>query len=148
MQDSPRRSFGATLMSLLLGWLAVGGFLNAFAWKAAAHAFNEPLPPRLAVIVEAAQSWLFTLLALAYGVAALVTSIGIWRMRQWMTSAFLAWSCAAMALLIWMLAISPIELPAGGKTVIGFVLLGTAAFLTILYFYVRGIARGALRAAL
>jgi hypothetical protein len=53
-----------------------------------------------------------------------------------------------MGLLVWLLVATPLELPAGGKPIVGLWLLGTAAVLAVLYFYVRGIARGARRAAL
>jgi hypothetical protein len=134
-------------MSLLLGWLAVAGFINAFAWKAAALAFDETLPPRLSVFIDAAQSWGFTILALAYGLTALAASIGIWRLRPWMARAFMAWSLAVLTLFIWLLLVWQQELPAGGKTIAGLWLVGMAVVLAVLYFYVRSIARGAQRAA-
>lgn len=148
MQDSPERPFGATLMSLLLGCLAVAGFLNAFAWKAAAPAFDETLPPLLSVFIYVAQSWRFTVLALAYGLTALAASIGIWRLRLWMVPAFLAWSLAATTLTAWLTLVARQELPAETHVSIGPSLLGTAVVLAALYFYVRRIARGARSAAL
>jgi uncharacterized membrane protein len=134
-------------MSLLLGWLAVAGFINAFAWKAAALAFDETLPPRLSVFIDAAQSWGFTILALAYGLTALAAAIGIWRLRPWMARAFMAWSLAVLTMFTWLLLVWQQELPAGGKTIAGLWLVGVAAALAVLYFYVRSIARGAQRAA-
>lgn len=144
---SPRRPFGATLISLLLGWLAVAAFLNAFAWKAAALTFNEALPPRLSILIGTAQSWRFTVLALAYGITALIASIGTWRLRPWMAQAFLSWSLAATTLMTWLVLVFRQELPAHSQTVAWLGVLCAVVLFTVIYFYLRGIAKGARRAA-
>ena len=102
-----RRPIGATVLSLILGWLALAGFGNAVAWRVAPHGFDQPLTPRIATLVEALQSPILPVLALAYGTTALAAAIGIWRMRPWAPSAFLSWSVAVIALFAWMFAIIP-----------------------------------------
>ena len=148
MQKIPHRPLGATLLSLLLGWDALVGVINAFAWKVAAPTFNKALPPLLSVFIYTAQSWRFTILALAYGLTALAASIGIWRLRPWMVRAFLVWSATAMTLFVWLALVARQETPADSQVATWPWLVGAATVLAILYFYVFSLAKGAGRAAL
>jgi hypothetical protein len=143
-----RRPVGATILSLLLGWLAVAGFGNALVWRVAPLAFDEPLPPRLAVVVGALQSPVLTVLAFTYGCTALAAASGLWRMRPWMASAFLAWVAVVAALFAWMLTI-PVSEHQTGRLLVGSLFgLVVVGLLLVLHRYVKGVAQGAVRAAL
>jgi heme exporter protein D len=148
VQETSTRPLGATLLSLLLGWDALVGVINAFAWKVASPTFNDASSPLLSIFVYTAQSWRFTILALAYGLTALAAAIGIWRLRPWMVRAFLVWSATAMTLLVWLALVARQETPADSQVATWPWLMGAAAVLAILYFYVHSLAKGARRAAL
>ena len=148
MRESPRRPFGATLVSLLLGWLSVAGVVSAFALKAAAPVFDGTLPRLLPVFIYTAQSWRFTFLALACVLTSLTASIGIWYLRPWMTRAVLAWCSVAMTFLVWLALVARQEMPATAQinSVPG--LIVAALVLTGLYLYARKIATETRDAAL
>jgi hypothetical protein len=135
-------------MSLLLGWLAVAGLINAFVWKAAAPDLGGTLPPLLNVYIYTAQSWRFIVLALAYGLTALGASVGIWHLRRWMVSAFLAWSGVAMTIAVWLTLVARQELPIRLQVTLWPWLVAIAIVMVAFYLYVRGLARGTQRAAL
>ena len=142
-----RRPVGATILSLLLGWLAIAGFANAIVWRMAPLAFDQPLPRRLATVVASLQSPILTIVALAYGATALMAAIGLWRMRPWMARAFLAWVGVVAVLFAWMLTI-PIAEPSTARLLVG-ALFGfvVVALLLVLYRYVKQMSQGAVRAA-
>ena len=87
-----QRPTGVTVASLLFGWLAIAGFGNAVVW-------NQPqilaAQPQLVLTLGGT---FFTVAAVAYGVTALATCIGLWRMKSWALRAYLAWSAAALTL--------------------------------------------------
>ena len=87
-----RRPFGVTVASILLGWLAVGGFGNAIVWNL--HSVQETLH-RLGKHLGGS---FLTLIALAYGAAAAATCVGLWRMRPWATCAYSVWAIAVLML--------------------------------------------------
>ena len=77
------RPTGATVLAIVLGWLGVGGLLNAVGWpllrsspllKSAPPAFVAKFPPLLG-------SFGLSLFALAYGVSALVAARGVWHQQ-------------------------------------------------------------------
>jgi hypothetical protein len=146
--QTQKRPIGATVMSLLMGWLALAGFANAIVWRTAPLAFNEPLPPRLASIFEALHSPMLTVFALAYGGTALASSIGIWRQRPWMHRAFLSWSLVVVVMFLWMLTIFPHDMLLGGSPGAALFLLFTVAMLALLYRYVARLAERGRGAAL
>jgi hypothetical protein len=135
-----RRPIGATFLALALGWLALGGFGNALVWRAANESFRGAESSPLARFLEAASSPLFTIIALTYGGTALAACIGIWRMRPWMTKAFIAWGIAVTVTGAWMVWAIPADLLLGGTIVgVAFVCACTA-LIWVGYRYVRRIA--------
>ncbi len=58
-------------MALFLGWLALAGIGNAFIGPARG---------------------LFRIFALAYALSAIITALGLWRMKSWAFTAFLSWA--------------------------------------------------------
>src|SRR4051812_8026798 len=135
-----RRPIGATIVALILGWLAFGGFMNALVWRAARDSLQVPVTSPLSRFLESASSPLFSLLALTYGATALAACIGIWRMRPWMSGAFLAWGIAVAATGVWMTWALPGELLLGGKIVGLAFVAGCMALLWVAYAYIRQIA--------
>ena len=135
-----RRPIGATLLALALAWLAFGGFGNAVVWRTARDSLQLPETSPLARFLEAAASPLFTAIALAYGTTALAACIGIWRMRPWMTWAFVAWGIAVTAMGVWLVWAMPSELLMGGRIAWVVLLAACVALLLVGYRYVRQIA--------
>lgn len=131
-----QRPAGAMVLALLLGWLSIGGFGNAVIWRSVSGAFDQSLPPQLAAFIAALQSPLWTILSLAYGVTALAAAIGIWQLRSWMSSAFLAWSVVVIATLVWLSYAMPLESSGGRVLAIVFFILFMAGLLAVLYRYV------------
>ena len=66
-----KRPIGFTILAFVLGWLAVGGVVNA---------------------VMRPMSGLLRFFELAYAVTAIVAAIGIWKMRAWAFVSFLVWT--------------------------------------------------------
>jgi hypothetical protein len=103
------RPMGATILAIVLGWLGVGGLLNAVGWplvvnsdlmKSAPAEFVARFPPVLGSM------WL-SLCALAYGISALVTAIALWRLSPAAPKAYLAWVAAVVAVMIAMVLGTP-----------------------------------------
>ncbi len=78
-----KRPTGFTILSLLLGWLAVAGFANAVIHFKSNHG-----------------SILMGALAFFYGVTALTSTIGLWKLKSWAYRSFLAWSIVVVATLL------------------------------------------------
>lgn len=142
-----RRPLGATALSVLLGCLAIAGFGNAIVWSGTPAAFDEPLPHWLAEVVAPLQLPILMTLAFAFGCTALVTAIGLWCMRSWMASAYLAWVTVSSTLFAWMLTILVLEPQAGRLLPGGLIGLAVIALLLLPYLYVKSISRDAVRAA-
>lgn len=66
-----KRPAGITMISLLLGWLAIAGFMNGI--------FSNHGPILLAD-------------AILYGIFAAVSAIGLWFLKPWAYTAVIAWS--------------------------------------------------------
>lgn len=80
MGDLPprrQRPFGITLLCVVLAWLAVAGFGNAVVWNSASV---QAAQRQLGVSIGGP---LFSTAAIAYGIMALTTSVGLWRMARW-----------------------------------------------------------------
>jgi hypothetical protein len=134
--NTNRRSAGATLLALALGWFAIAGFGNALVWRRLQHGADAPVSPRLFAAVDALQPPVLSALALICGVTACIASIGVWRLRPWKARAFLAWSTSVIVLVMWFVFALPTVLLAGGRGAgTAFVLL-LAAMLAVMYFYV------------
>jgi hypothetical protein len=71
------RPIGFIILALLLGWLSISSFVGVF----------------LGV------SNLNPILALLYGVTAIITATGLWKMKSWTFTAYLSW-CAAVILMM------------------------------------------------
>lgn len=135
------RPVGATLLALALGWLALGGFGNAMVWRTARDALQLPASSPITRFVEAASSPLFTVIALAYGATALAACIGIWRMRPWMTAAFVAWGIVVIAMGVWMVWALPNDLVPGATIAAVTIVIICIALLWVGYRYVRLLSR-------
>ena len=104
----PRRPMGITLLALILGWLALAGFANAllaplvFGGGFAAHLFRTS-PVGTATLV--------CILALAYGITALIAAVGLWRMETWAARGFLAWAIAAVCVCLFFLLSASVPAP-------------------------------------
>ncbi|MEO3427769.1 hypothetical protein AAFN88_02855 [Pelagibius sp. CAU 1746] len=79
-----KRPLGATLLSLLMGWLTLSAIGNAMVFPAAGIGWPA----------------YFTVLAVAYAVTAGATAVGLWRMRPWTLTAFRAWGVVLLVLMI------------------------------------------------
>ena len=135
-----RRPVGATFLALALGWLAFGGFGNAVVWRVASESFQVAESSPLSRFLEAASSPLFSIIAFTYGATALVACVGIWRMRPWMTKAFVTWVIAVTVAGVWTVMAVPDELLLG-KTIAGFAfVVGCIGLLWVGYRYVQRIA--------
>jgi|WetSurMetagenome_2_1015567.scaffolds.fasta_scaffold814255_1 hypothetical protein len=66
-----KRPPGFTIMALALGWLAFAGFGNAFI---------------------GITNGILRFLTLIYAITAIVTAIGLWKMRTWAFQSYLAWA--------------------------------------------------------
>jgi hypothetical protein len=137
---SAPRPLGATLLALLLGWLAVGGFGNAFVWRTLPAAFDEPLPTRLAVFIELLQSPVLSVISFMYGVTAVVAAIGIWWLRPWMRIAFLSWSAFVVAQGVYLATQMPLALVQVPRGALYAMSLLVVAIVAPLYFYVAKLA--------
>ncbi len=134
------RPLGATVLAILLGWLAVAGFGNAIVWRGVSARVAAPENTPLAEVLAITGSPLSSALALAYGVTALVACIGIWRMHSWMVYAYKSWIVAVGALFVWMSFVLPSSIILGGRAaVLGF---GAAlvALLTVVLPYLHRLA--------
>jgi len=77
-----KRPAGFTILALIFIWLAFAAFIGSF-------------------IVS---SGLNPIVTLSYGVTALFTSIGLWKMKPWTFKAYLAW-CAIVILTMAMMQV-------------------------------------------
>jgi hypothetical protein len=64
-----KRPAGFTVLSIFLGWFALTGLLNPFV-------SNSTINP---------------ILALLYGITALIVAIGLWKIKPWSFKAYLTW---------------------------------------------------------
>jgi uncharacterized membrane protein (DUF2068 family) len=79
-----KRPTGITIVCLALGWLALAGFVNAFVFLSG---IETPMPMYVGFI------------AAAYGITALVATIGLWRMQKWGLQSLRAWMLVCVVLL-------------------------------------------------
>jgi hypothetical protein len=108
-KEATRRSAGATLFAVILGWLGVAGVLNVVAWplvrnsemmKSAPADFIARFPPALG-------SWWLSLLALAYGVSALWTARALWRMSPSAVRSYVAWAVSVVLIVVILSVVTP-----------------------------------------
>jgi hypothetical protein len=108
-KEATRRSAGATLFAVILGWLGVGGVLNAVAWplirnsemmKSAPADFIARFPPALG-------SWWLSLLALAYGISALWAARALWRMSPSAVTSYVAWAITVVLIVMVLSVVTP-----------------------------------------
>ncbi len=128
----PQRPLGITVLSVLLGWLAIAGLGNAIVWHLpSVKALAGRLSATAALLLPSGA--LFTFLAVAYGVTAAASSIGLWRMKTWAPLAYLSWCASLLALGIY---ISP---RSGDRPdILGLAFaLGMVGFSLLAYPYVR-----------
>jgi hypothetical protein len=74
-----KRPIGFTILALVLGWLAFAGVGNA--------------------IFGPAQG-IMRFFAIAYGIAAIMVAIGLWKMKDWAFVAFLTWAGVVVIMMI------------------------------------------------
>jgi hypothetical protein len=88
-----KRPVGVTVLSLLLGWLALGAFALTFTAEA---------------LAELQVRWqLVRFGALVYGLTAAVAAVGLWKLRRWSYLAFLAWVAVVLTAVLWWPAVFP-----------------------------------------
>ena len=93
-----RRPLGLTVVALILGWLGVAGVLNTFVWYPARAAIRADTPAHLRMMVDAIASPAVSLGAALYAITALVSAVGVWRLRPWAHLAIFAWGASIVIL--------------------------------------------------
>jgi uncharacterized membrane protein (DUF2068 family) len=78
-----KRPAGFTILSLLLGFLALGGFGNGAIQLKAAHGAS-----------------MTAALDCAYALTALVSAIGLWRLKPWAFQSIMSWSVIVFLLML------------------------------------------------
>jgi hypothetical protein len=71
-----KRPSGITAIALLLGWLSIAGFGNTFVL------FNDMIPDIPAY---------FGVFSLLYGITALASCVGLWKMKSWSVLMLRGW---------------------------------------------------------
>ena len=143
-----QRPTGVTVISLVLFCLFISAIGNLFVWRSIQTANAFPPSSPAARFATAMTGSSFDVLVASYGVAALIAAFATWRMRPWMSAAFLVWSLAALLLGPFFLLVIPTELIWGGKPAAGAFVLGMAVILWLIYRYVHRVSPRALNAAL
>ena len=93
---SKQRPLGITILSLILGWLAVAGFGNAIVWNLQiVRDLARQIPNSGTASRMPLGGPMLTIVLLAYGATAAASCIGLWRMKAWAHRAYLAW-CAVV----------------------------------------------------
>ncbi len=90
-RHNPRRAAGAKLFSVLLAWFAVLGLAAAFAAR-------DPVLPVVHHNGIHIGGRAFFVLAMVFGLTALLASVLVWSMNSWMALAYGAWSVATVVL--------------------------------------------------
>ncbi|AGF77046.1 hypothetical protein UWK_00463 [Desulfocapsa sulfexigens DSM 10523] len=78
-----KRPTGFTVISLILGWFAIGAFANGAMQLNAEHG-----------------SKIMAILAFSYGVTALASTVGLWKFKKWAYHSFLVWSLIVVATML------------------------------------------------
>ena len=104
---SIRRPVGATFLAFLLGWLGIAGVMNSFVWWTLPSEFVAQTSPTLQSALLAIRTPTMSTIALAYGLSALASCVGIWRMRPWMRHAMSCWVTSVGAFCVYMLIAMP-----------------------------------------
>jgi hypothetical protein len=124
-RNSPRRATGAKLFSVALACLAVLGLVAAFAAR-------DPVLPVVHHNGIHIGGRAFFVMAMVFGLTALLASVLVWRMSSWMALAYGAWSVATLVLGVYvciaglgMMVFSAIGLLA----LVGFMLYGGSVYL-------------------
>ena len=126
------RPLGITVLSIVLGGLAVAGIGNAIVWNLGAVQSLLAHIPTARPILPTLRGPYFTVVALGYALSAGAASIGLWRMHPWARNAYAAW-CATVLLLGVLMAVS------GSASTVRVSLLfaaGLTAFVSLGYYYV------------
>ena len=118
------RPLGATLLAIILVVLGVAGFGNAYVMVTE----SEYGAPVLAAV------------AVAYGITALASAVGLWRRKRWAYPAFLLW---AVVVLLGAVVFQVVLAQFDWLKVVGFILIiGTVLYLVARY--VRKVSTAAL----
>lgn len=129
----------ATILAIILGWLGFSGLLNAVAWplvrnsqlmRSAPSEFIARFPPALGSV------WL-SLVALAYGLSALHTARGLWRLSPSATVSYSAWVVTALLLF----ALLFVSIPGASIAAVGMFLLPLIALLGAGWFFIRRVVQ-------
>src|SRR5688572_19003229 len=128
-----RRPDGITLLSVLLGVMALCGLVNALVW-------NASIVRELVLKASPADAdWLggpvFTVLMLAYAASSAASAFALWRLRSWAVWAYVGWCASMGAAVAWFrLQDGPEELRTA-NAVMG--LLASAVFLVVCPYIAR-----------
>lgn len=129
------RPIGATVLAIVLGWLGVGGLLNAVGWpllrnsplfKSAPRDFVENFPPVLG-------SLQLSLFALAYGVSALVAARAVWRMSASAATLYGVWVAIVLASGLWFV----VRVPGASSSSMVALLVTAAVILAAGWLFIR-----------
>ena len=129
------RPIGATVLATVLGWLGVGGLLNAIGWpllrnsalfKSAPRDFVENFPPVLGSLE-------LSLFALAYGVSALVAARAVWRMSASAATLYGVWVAIVLASGLWLM----VRVPGASSSSMPALLLAGAVMLAAGWLFIR-----------
>jgi hypothetical protein len=125
------RPIGVSILSGVMGWLAIAGIGNALVWNiAGVQEMFSQIPAARALPRFGGLA--FTLLALACAVSAAATCIALWRMRPWAARAYGTWCVAVLCLGIWMALQGPAPTVAVGMAFAA----GLFGFVALAYPYV------------
>lgn len=133
-QALPRRPLGITISCWILGINAAAGFRGAAIFR---DRFLSVDPEALRAPASSVGA-ILSCVALAYGVSALTTTIGLRKMRKWAPRAFVAWVCVAYSYALAASALLRLPTDVGSLLKIGCVDL---AFVAITYAWWRYIRR-------
>jgi hypothetical protein len=118
-----QRPFGASILAILLGVLGIAGFGNAYVMSTESGYGATVL----------------TTVALAYGVAALASAVGLWQRQRWAYAAFLLWGAVILVgAIVWQITVA--QLP-WWKLLVFLLMVG--AFFYFLGRYVRKVSTAA-----
>jgi hypothetical protein len=101
-KNSPDRPMGATIFAIVLGWLGVAGVLNAVIWPLVLRSefMNTAPPDFVSRFPPAIGSWWLSMLALAYGVSALLAAKALWHLSPSTRVRYNAWAVTVVLIMI------------------------------------------------
>lgn len=144
MSANSRRPTGVTVVAVALFCFFFSAIGNLVVWRSAQSSGAYPPGSPAAGIVVALTGPPFVSLVSLYAVTALIAATAAWRMLRWMSSAFVAWSIAALLLgaffLRVFLRVVPAKITLAGRLGATASLIGMMVILWLVYRYLRRMA--------